>query len=49
MINRNPEDDDGNRLPIGSFVIYHNDAGENIYGKPIKFRPFISAMQLHGV
>lgn len=45
MINRNPEDDDGNRLPIGSFVIYHNDAGENIYGKPIKFRPFISAMQ----
>ena len=45
MINRNPEDDDGNRLPIGSFSIYHNDAGENIYGKPIKFRPFISAMQ----
>ena len=42
MINRNPEDDDGNRLPIGSFSIYHNDAGENIYGKPIKFRPFIN-------
>ena len=45
MINRNPEDDEGSRLPIGSFSIYHNDAGENIYGKPIKFRPFISAMQ----
>ena len=45
MINRNPEDDDGNRLPIGSFSIYHSEAGENVYGKPITFRPFISAMQ----
>ena len=45
MINRNPEDDDGHRLPIGSFNVYHTEAGENIYGKPITFRPFLSAMQ----
>ncbi len=45
MINRNPEDDDGHRLPIGSFNVYHTGAGENIYGKPITFRPFLSAMQ----
>ena len=45
MINRNPEDDDGHRLPIGSFNVYHTVAGENIYGKPITFRPFLSAMQ----
>jgi len=45
MINRNPEDDEGNRLPIGSFSIYHSEAGEVIYGKPVTFRPFISAMQ----
>ena len=45
MINRNPEDDEGNRLPIGHFSVYHAEAGENIYGLPIKFRPFISSMQ----
>ena len=44
-INRSPEDDDGNRLPIGNFFVYVADAGESIYGKPITFRPFVSAMQ----
>jgi hypothetical protein len=45
MINRNPEDEEGNRLPIGRFSVYHTEAGENVYGLPVKFRPFISAMQ----
>ena len=44
-INRNPEDDSGNRLPIGSFFLYDSSIGENVYGLPATFRPFISAMQ----
>ena len=44
-INRTPEDDDGNQLPVGYFSTYDPSVGQNIYGKPITFRPFISAMQ----
>ena len=44
-INRTPEDDDGNQLPVGHFSTYHSNVGQNVYGKPITFRPFISAMQ----
>ena len=44
-INRTPEDDDGNQLPVGSFYTYDPDVGQNVFGKPITFRPFISAMQ----
>jgi len=44
-INRTPEDDDGNQLPVGHFSIYDSNVGQNVYGKPITFRPFISAMQ----
>ena len=44
-INRNPEDDAGNRLPIGSYFLYDSTIGENVYGLPVTFRPFISAMQ----
>lgn len=44
-INRNPEDESGNRLPIGNYFVYDSSVGENIYGKPILFRPFHSAMQ----
>ena len=44
-INRTPEDDDGNQLPVGHFYTYDSNVGQNIFGKPITFRPFISAMQ----
>ena len=44
-INRTPEDDDGNQLPVGHFSTYDSSIGQNVYGKPITFRPFISAMQ----
>ena len=44
-INRTPEDDDGNQLPVGHFSTYDSNVGQNVYGKPITFRPFISAMQ----
>ena len=44
-INRTPEDDDGNQLPVGHFTAYDPSVGQNVYGKPVTFRPFISAMQ----
>ena len=44
-INRSPEDDDGNQLPVGHLFAYDSSVGQNVYGKPITFRPFISAMQ----
>ena len=44
-INRTPEDDDGNQLPVGHFYTYDSSIGQNLYGKPIILRPFISAMQ----
>ena len=44
-INRTPEDDDGNQLPVGHFTTYDSSVGQNVYGKPVTFRPFISAMQ----
>jgi hypothetical protein len=44
-INRTPEDDDGNQLPVGHFYTYDPSVGQNVYAKPVTFRPFISAMQ----
>ena len=44
-INRTPEDDDGNQLPVGHFSTYDSSVGQNVYSKPVTFRPFISAMQ----
>ena len=44
-INRNPEDDDGNKLPVGHLFTYDSSVGQNVFGKPVTFRPFISAMQ----
>ena len=44
-INRTPEDDDGNQLPVGHYYTYDASVGQNIFGKPITLRPFISAMQ----
>ena len=44
-INRTPEDDDGNQLPVGHYFTYDSNVGQNVFGKPITLRPFISAMQ----
>ena len=44
-INRTPEDDDGNQLPVGHFYTYDSSIGQNVFGKPVTLRPFISAMQ----
>ena len=44
-INRSPEDDDGNQLPVGHFYTYDSSTGQNVYSKPVTLRPFISAMQ----
>ena len=44
-INRAPEDDDGNQLPVGHFYTYDSSIGQNVFGKPVTLRPFISAMQ----
>ena len=44
-INRTPEDDDGNQLPVGHYFTYDSTVGQNVFGKPVTLRPFISAMQ----
>ena len=44
-INRAPEDDDGNQLPVGHYFTYDSNIGQNVFGKPATLRPFISAMQ----
>ena len=44
-INRTPEDDDGNQLPVGHYYTYDASVGQNVFGKPVTLRPFISAMQ----
>ena len=44
-INRTPEDDDGNQLPVGHYFTYDSSVGQNVFGKPITLRPFVSAMQ----
>ena len=43
-INRTPEDDDGNQLPVGHYTTYDSSVGQNVFGKPVTLRPFISAM-----
>jgi len=44
-INRTPEDDDGNQLPVGHYYTYDSRVGQNVFGKPATLRPFVSAMQ----
>jgi hypothetical protein len=44
-INRSPEDDDGNQLPVGYLFTYDSSIGQNVFGKPVTFRPFLSSMQ----
>lgn len=44
-INRNPEDDNGNMLPVGEYSVFDTTIGKVAYGKPVTFRPFLSGMQ----
>ena len=44
-INRTPEDDDGNQLPVGHYYTYDSKVGQNVFGKPATLRPFVSATQ----
>jgi hypothetical protein len=44
-INRNPEDDNGNKLPVGEYSVFDTNIGKVAYGKPVTFRPFLSGMQ----
>ena len=45
QINRDAEDDEGNRLPTGHYQIYHPELEQNIYGESVEFRPFYTAYQ----
>ena len=44
-INRQPEDDGGNKLPVGTYATYDSGVESMVYGKPAIFRPFINAFQ----
>ena len=44
-INRQPEDDDGNKIPMGTYGIYDSGIESMVYGKPAIFRPFINSFQ----
>ena len=45
QINRDAEDDEGNRLPTGHYFVYHPELEQNIYGQTVEFRPFYTAYQ----
>jgi len=49
MLNRAGEDDDGNKLEVGTYTIYDPESDKRVYSKksngPVKFRPFIRAYQ----
>ena len=44
-INRQPEDDDGNKIPMGTYGVYDSGIESMVYGKPAIFRPFINSFQ----
>ena len=44
-INRFPENDDGQEVPVGSYGTYVPELDGIAYGKPVTFRPFINAYQ----
>ena len=44
-INRQPEDDEGNKLPVGTYAVYDSGVESMVYGKPATFRPFLNAFQ----
>ena len=43
LVNREPEDEEGNKLPMGYFTVTQNE--QKIFGKTAIFRPFINAYQ----
>lgn len=44
-INRLSDDDDGNTLPVGTFMLNSKQVGDRVYGKPALFRPFMNRYQ----
>ena len=48
-LNRVGEDDEGNKLEVGTYTIYDHGTGQKVYSKkengPVKLRPFIRAYQ----
>lgn len=44
-INRQDEDDDGNVIPKGTYVLTEPETKELVYGNPAYFRPFIQTFQ----
>jgi hypothetical protein len=44
-INRQPEDDEGNKLPVGTYAVYNSETESMVYGKPAIFRPFMNSFQ----
>lgn len=42
-VNREVEDDDGNRLPVGVFRVLHN--GISAFAPTVRFRPFLNTFQ----
>ena len=44
-INRQPEDDDGNQIPVGTYAVYDSGVESMVYGKPAIFRPFLNSFQ----
>ena len=44
-INRQPEDDGGNKLPVGTYATYDSGIESMVYGKPAIFRPFLNSFQ----
>ena len=45
-INRDPEDDDSNSLPLGNYCVWGGDGVGMVFGKPVNFRAFINAYQI---
>ena len=44
-INRQPENDEGNKLPVGTYAVYDSGIESMVYCKPATFRPFLNAFQ----
>lgn len=44
-INTFSEDDDGNKLPVGTYSVYVPDEKSAVYAKTVEFRPFMQVYQ----
>ena len=44
-INRDATDEEGNQLPVGVFKTYDTVSEQDVFGKPVKIRPFINNFQ----